>query len=469
VRDPANRRARVGRRGSLLLVLLLPALLSLVAPGHARAADLDLSACAAQPTSTDTGDLSSARKYSATSAHTYDLTGATITQRAGKRLYAATVAGAAGACVLGPGSTTRIGVQSANTPSAKWWSLKQCCDGAGLVLTAGETSVWAARMDNVALDGIRANNEHGPVHVHQADLTNIRDDCITTSHDNVTIDDSYLECHTGISWRNVGGNGRSGDPFNLSLTNTLIYIKPMAGNGSGGSCTTWVVNGLANGPVWKMDTTSSGGRKPFHGDVSRFTVRNVIVRMDLDNHEAPCKPGNVGREWPAATYDNVTFVWTAARPYPGTLPAGVRMTTDVSAFENAKTDWLICHGYQQGVVIPNTGFDTCQGAPPPIDPPGVSTDQASDVTDTTATLHGTVNPRGSDTTSHFEYGTDDTYGQSTDVMDVGSGTDGVADPGPLSGLVPSTTYHYRIDATNAGGTALGLDQTFTTADPPPPP
>jgi hypothetical protein len=224
------------------------------------------------------------------------------------------------------------------------------------------------------------------------------------------------------------------------------------------------VNGTANGPVWKMDTTSSGHRPPFHGDASRFTVRNVIVRMDLDNHEAPCKPGNVGRDWPAATYDNVTFVWTAAAPYPGTLPAGVQMTTDVSVFENAKTDWMICHGYAHGAVIPGTGFETCAGDPP-IDPPQVSSDDVSVVTDTTATLNGTVNPRGHDTSARFEYGTDENYGQGTDPVDIGAGTDGVAVPGPLTGLLPSTTYHYRVDATNAGGTTMGLDQTFTTTDP----
>ena len=144
------------------------------------------------------------------------------------------------------------------------------------------------------------------------------------------------------------------------------------------------------------------------------SVRNVIVRMDLDNHEAPCKPGNVGREWPAATYDNVTFVWTAAKPYPGTLPAGVRLSTDVGVFENAKTDWLICHAYAHGAVIPGTGFDTCAGDPPP-NPPLVTTEFATDVTDTSATLQGTVNPRGSSTSFQFEYGTDTTYGQTTTV------------------------------------------------------
>ena len=36
----------------------------------------------------------------------------------------------------------------------------------------------------------------------------------------------------------------------------------------------------------------------------------------------------------------------------------------------------------------------------------------------------------------------------------------------LSGLAPSTTYHYRVVATNSYGTATGGDATFTTSKVP---
>ena len=32
----------------------------------------------------------------------------------------------------------------------------------------------------------------------------------------------------------------------------------------------------------------------------------------------------------------------------------------------------------------------------------------------------------------------------------------------VSGLTPHTTYHFRMVATNAGGTRMGSDRTFTT-------
>jgi hypothetical protein len=36
----------------------------------------------------------------------------------------------------------------------------------------------------------------------------------------------------------------------------------------------------------------------------------------------------------------------------------------------------------------------------------------------------------------------------------------------ISGLTASTTYHFRIVATNGGGTRYGSDRTFTTTAPP---
>jgi hypothetical protein len=32
----------------------------------------------------------------------------------------------------------------------------------------------------------------------------------------------------------------------------------------------------------------------------------------------------------------------------------------------------------------------------------------------------------------------------------------------VGGLTPHTTYHFRMTATNAGGTRMGSDRTFTT-------
>jgi hypothetical protein len=95
-------------------------------------------------------------------------------------------------------------------------------------------------------------------------------------------------------------------------------------------------------------------------------------------------------------------------------------------------------------------------------PPVASTDAASDVGVSSATLNGTVNPDGLPTTYHFDYGTSTAYGQSTATAAAGSDDAGHAESAPLTGLLPLTTYHFRIVATSTAGTSVGADQTFTT-------
>jgi hypothetical protein len=96
-------------------------------------------------------------------------------------------------------------------------------------------------------------------------------------------------------------------------------------------------------------------------------------------------------------------------------------------------------------------------------PPSATTGSATGVGQTTATLNGTVDPQGSDTTYHFEYGTSSSYGLQTGESPAGAGTGGVAVSANLSGLTTDTTYHYRVVATNSAGTSAGQDLSFTTA------
>jgi hypothetical protein len=96
--------------------------------------------------------------------------------------------------------------------------------------------------------------------------------------------------------------------------------------------------------------------------------------------------------------------------------------------------------------------------------PAVTTSAASGVTDTAATLNGTVNPEGAATTYQFQYGTSTSYGSVTPASpaSAGSGSSAVGESADLSGLSASTTYDYRLVATNATGTTDGSNQTFTT-------
>jgi Ca2+-binding RTX toxin-like protein len=102
-----------------------------------------------------------------------------------------------------------------------------------------------------------------------------------------------------------------------------------------------------------------------------------------------------------------------------------------------------------------------QPPPPPV-APAVTTGEAAFITDTGANVAGLVNPRGSATTYTFEFGTTTAYGASTPATDAGSANGDQAVGAVLSGLTGDTTYHYRVVATNAGGTTVGADREFTT-------
>jgi PKD repeat protein len=96
--------------------------------------------------------------------------------------------------------------------------------------------------------------------------------------------------------------------------------------------------------------------------------------------------------------------------------------------------------------------------------PIVTTEGASAISQTAATLSGSVNPNGHAVTScFFEYGTTTSYGSSAPCSsEPGAGTSPVGVSATIGNLTAGTTYHYRVVATSAAGTSDGADATFTT-------
>jgi tetratricopeptide (TPR) repeat protein len=94
-------------------------------------------------------------------------------------------------------------------------------------------------------------------------------------------------------------------------------------------------------------------------------------------------------------------------------------------------------------------------------PPVVITIPATNVTSSSAILNGSVDPHGLTTNVHFQYGTTTSYGHTTaNQIKTGNVYQNVA--ANISGLNASTTYHFKIVATNSAGTRYGADQSFTT-------
>ncbi|HEY4518119.1 MAG TPA: hypothetical protein VJG48_00660, partial [Candidatus Paceibacterota bacterium] len=97
----------------------------------------------------------------------------------------------------------------------------------------------------------------------------------------------------------------------------------------------------------------------------------------------------------------------------------------------------------------------------------VKTNPASKVGATTATVHGSVNPGGIETTYWFEYGPGVLEGELlsmrvTTKKSVGNGSGTVEVSSDLSDLKPNTTYPFRLVARNSRGTVIGDWLSFKT-------
>ncbi|MCX6248538.1 MAG: hypothetical protein NTW10_12510 [Bacteroidetes bacterium] len=127
--------------------------------------------------------------------------------------------------------------------------------------------------------------------------------------------------------------------------------------------------------------------------------------------------------------DNLTF-WTT-NEYIGTgTPANWPWTTRIASFKIANS-------------------------------PATMTLDATSITSVSGTLNGSVNPNGLSTTYYFEWGPTTAYGNTTSSQSAGSGATSVPVSAAIAGLTTGTTYHFRIKATNSGGTSTGNDLFFT--------
>jgi hypothetical protein len=274
---------------------------------------------------------------------------------------------------------------------------------------------------------------------------------------------------TQVTYTTTAGKPEPVSTFGSTLTSTYTNLEPSGtGQDYEYAVDDWLADPTKNS--WTNDFemmvwTDTHGQRPAGNDTG-----NVYTDAAGTQWEVWTNPGST------TVSNNVDIV------------SFVRKTNSVSGslerigFYN----YLVSHGYLNtanfGIDQTNYGLEICStggatrtygvsnyslvvngGGGQQNQAPVVSTNAASAVTDTTATLNGSVNPEGQSTSFQFDYGTDISYGTSVGSGSAGSGSSSVPESANLTGLLPSTTYHYRIEATNATGTTFGSDQTFTTS------
>jgi phosphodiesterase/alkaline phosphatase D-like protein len=234
-------------------------------------------------------------------------------------------------------------------------------------------------------------------------------------------------------------------------------------------------NGVDWVPVDGWTGSSNGAFLPL--EVPLGGLANVYVRFRVTSDAAGTDDGvhvdDVRVLCPALTYDaaDLEFLDGTSMATPqvtGTLALMMADTPGVSVAELrqrllANVDALPSLAGRTVTGGRVNAAKAVGSAPPPV----VVTQPATAISQTGATLNGTVNPRGHATNYRFEYGTTTSYGASTPVTDAGAGDGVAAVSAALTGLAPNTTYHYRLVATHSDGSVSGGDAQFTTLPLPP--
>jgi hypothetical protein len=158
------------------------------------------------------------------------------------------------------------------------------------------------------------------------------------------------------------------------------------------------------------------------------------------------------------------FEWGLTTNY-GNTTTGVPLAggTSAAAVQGALSNLTVGTTYHFRVVATNSsglsfGADNTLTL---LSPPSVATATPTDITTNSATLRGTVNPKGLATAAYFEWGLTTNYGMTTASQALGAGSADVSVQANLSGLATDTPYHYRMVASNALGITHGNDVLVT--------
>jgi hypothetical protein len=167
----------------------------------------------------------------------------------------------------------------------------------------------------------------------------------------------------------------------------------------------------------------------------------------------------------------VSFDYGLTTSYGGTvagIPTQVNGTTNTSV--SANITGLQCgtlyHYRVNGVNSTGTANGNDLTFTTLIDSPIATTNAASGVSSSGATLNGTVISSCSSASVVFNWGLTTSYGNTTPgVPSIVYGSTPTTVSANLTGLLANQPYHYEVCATNGNGTNCGSDATFTTLCP----
>jgi uncharacterized repeat protein (TIGR01451 family) len=245
-----------------------------------------------------------------------------------------------------------------------------------------------------------------------------------------------------------------------------VYTQAIPANNPTAGLQKWVNSQPDGSGTWTLEYTLNNGLNlgvPFSYAIANYpTGVNPATGV-------PWQPANNGLRNIAGQNngDGTVTIYAVTSTVSGETDQGadpnqlVAITDNLAATSLPAGESFTVLEYANGPDVLR-GVALFQGAP-------VNPSVASNVSGTGATLNGTVNPNGTDTTAYFNYGTSTAYGTATVSQDLGSGTSPVSfSSAALTGLQPNTTYDYQLVTVANGVTTVYANQTFMTPPSPPP-
>ncbi|HTA14720.1 MAG TPA: hypothetical protein VK781_07675, partial [Solirubrobacteraceae bacterium] len=253
-------------------------------------------------------------------------------------------------------------------------------------------------------------------------------------------DDAYIDDKTEVNELSPAG-----DPI------SQFGVGQLSSGGEGGiavngtSGVIYVSNANA-GKVYAFGPTP--GPRAMTGPASEVSVHNAKI-AGLVN------PGGSSTSY-AFEYGTSTAYGTTAPITPQEVGSGntfVPVSVAVANLEGGTTyHYRLVATNTNGVVY--SADHTFSTTPVPV----VLSTEATALTDTSAVLHAVIDTRGLATTFHFEWGETAEYGNVVPEPDESVGSAGIVTVKPveISLHKSNVTYHWRVVATDANGTTVGV-------------
>ncbi|MEI8062209.1 MAG: hypothetical protein WCG97_02830 [bacterium] len=144
----------------------------------------------------------------------------------------------------------------------------------------------------------------------------------------------------------------------------------------------------------------------------------------------------------------------------------VSVSTSLVSLEPATTYYFRLNAQNRFGTINGSIFSFKTDGPAAVSAPKVTTNNATGVSATTVSLHGSLNPNGAQTSYWFEYSTDSLLSSvllhSTDKITLSAGRNITSVREDITDLASKTTYYFRLVAENSQGIVRGDNMSFKT-------